>query len=1043
MGARIEESPVVAPVAPVATSPVAPLDASAAGDGAVGSTDSAALGAAATETAAPNLTVETKQPECFHLLLSFQNASVAQRWYQALVLRLELAESTSTTVTAQIVSDCTSTNVVRADASLEDLLGSYNFASSADAVMLRMEAEWLLQSGAHFAGTQDLQAALADSKATEKSIPALVSLPANGLLLFKVLAVHESTDESAEGTANAGLLSNMDSSASQMKGWMSCWVRVDRAAKVIVFYDQGPGSAPSLSVNCEAATLHIPDLTDAELGCECNLYHCDVLNSPVKAKMSLAIKLPNAEELFKWSVTFASLLENVTYCSGGVVNAATQAIDYLQDAHLLPLPPPASTLPATDFPGVKPFIAEICLGVLEGLAERRMCSSYLRNVRLNGAQIKSARFLQMNQRIVLLMKGTCNALTEGSVLLSVNGLSTVSTPASTILKFIADFPRQMLGELTLWKFPRMEFRVDVVMLAAASASGETPKKTSGGIRVTEKLFESLSMDDAKLTPKSKLNKVLIQKRNSILKINNGQDMSFEGIAYPNILASVQSDLLSGEHAAELSLPGGPVADLASGDYNASGAISVLPSMSLAEFTSKTSASEVQWQSTRFMVASGNITMLVSGDCGADVLLCRLQLSSCQLKLVYPAYGSSVDHLCIHLRDARTQVVVRCPSVAVFIDLAECLLIALKMMGSYAADLAHLYDQSVNWKTTEGRVAAVGAKPARQSLLMQSVLESSAESASNANRSALVTSLLSPIRAPSTPHNPLRFSADDDSETVADANAAPDTSILQAAEELEQTLSSLHLPLHFPTHAVVEKELVELFKLNNANHRLLAEFLTLQFEVTNPIPDTAETREIRKKSMAYVTPMMEEDRPAPAENKYPTMHSPTPPRDYDQERAGSFERAADDNSESAPAKDLDTVLRDKLMTSLLASSEVKKDDDQNDAPSDAPRTNAEESTTAAGTEESGEGTAEFTVVPRVVSPPSPKDTVSTVRRASIQMRSGSVLMGTSGPQVAQPTTSSTNRRATFRKSAITHSQEQAAVLLMSQIEKKFLLQVTSC
>ena len=1023
------------PVVPAERSLSAVLDGSAPAAGAVSGTESVAP-AVTSEIAAHTLEIEIKPLECFHLLLNFQNATVAQRWYQALLLRLELTESSSTEDSASVVADRTNTNVMLSDASQEELLGSYNFASSSDAVQLRMEAEWLLQPGAHFAGAQDLQAALVESNMAAVSALPLVALPLNGLLLFKVLAVHEAPEESAGATENAGMLSTMDSSASQMKGWMSCWVRVDRAAKAIVFYDQGPGSAPSLAVNCEAATLHIPDLTDAELGCECNLYHCDVLNSSVKAKMSLAIKLPNAEELFKWSVTFASMLENVTYCSGGVVNAATQAIDYLQDAHLLPLPPVPSTLPATDFPGVKPFIAEICLGVLEGLAERRMCSSYLRNVRLSGAQIKSARFLQMNQRIVLLMKGSCHSLTEGSVLLSVNGLSTVSTPASTILKFIADFPRQMLGELTLWKFPRMEFRIDVAMLAASSASNDTPKKTANGVRVTEKLFESLSMagEEAKMTPKSKLNKVLIQKRNSILKINNGQEMSFEGIAYPNILASVQSDLLSGDNVAELSLPDTATVDLAIGDNNASvtDKVPVAPQMSLAEFTRCSSASEVQWQSTRFMVASGNISMLVSGDCGADILLCRLQLSSCQMKLVYPAYGSSVDHLCIHLRDARTQVVVRCPSVAVFIDLAECLLIALKMMGSFSADLAHLYDQSVNWKTTEKRVTAGGAKPARQSLLMQSVLESTAEGAS---RSALVTSLLSPARTPMTPQNTLRSSADDESEPAAETTVAPDTSILQAAEELEQTLSSLHLPLHFPTHTVLEKELVELFKLNNANHRLLAEFLTLQFEVTNPIPETPETREtIRKKSMAYVSPMVDDDKPAPAETKYPVMHSPTPPRDYE------AERAVEDNADSAPAKDLDTVLRDKLMTSLLASSEVKKETDQEDPQSEGARTNADETPTTAAAEEGGEGAAEFTVVPRVVSPPSPKETVTTVRRASIQMRSGSVLMGTSGPQMAQPTTSSTNRRATFRKSAITHSQEQAAVLLMSQIEKKFLLQV---
>jgi hypothetical protein len=161
--------------------------------------------------------------------------------------------------------------------------------------------------------------------------------------------------------------------------------------------------------------------------------------------MSMAIKLPSAVELFRWVLTLSGLVETVTYCSSGVVQSATQPIDYLQDS------PQTGATASTTIPGAigfnptQPFLAETCLGVLESLAERKMCSSYLRHVQLNGAQIKTARFLQINQRIVLLIKGNCTALTEGSVLLSVNGLSTVTTPASTILKFIADFPRQMQG----------------------------------------------------------------------------------------------------------------------------------------------------------------------------------------------------------------------------------------------------------------------------------------------------------------------------------------------------------------------------------------------------------------------------------------------------------------------------------------------------------------------------------------------------------------------------------------------------------------------
>jgi hypothetical protein len=937
-------------------------------------------------------------PQCCALALHFASPAVAQAWFKVLVHKMALTETSSTEVSptgAPLVSDKTGAGVCSPSEADDRLLGAH-FLAGADARQVALETEWVFPKGA--AGSAEVHSAasaLHDSLKTNLALPAVpTELPTSGLLLFKVLAVHEQADAGLPGSGE------LESSSAQMKGWMSCYVRVDCVGKTITFYDQGPGSSPSLVVSCEGANLHVPDVTDPALGYECNIYHCTVRNTVIQAKMSIAIKLPNAAELLKWSITLSKLLENVTYCTGGMVNSATQPIDYLQDSSFAPGPVPA--VAGVDFPGAQPYITDICMGVLESLAERKMCSSYIRHVQLNGAQIKSARFLQMNQRIVLLMKGTCNSLTEGSVLLSVNGLSTVSTPASTILKFIADFPRQMMGEITMWKFPRMEFNVNVVKLTA-SASDHEPTTKVEPVRSTE---EAAVVEEARpLDSKGKLNKVIIQKRNSILKISSGLEMSFEGIEHPSIIANLQNELKA------LDVSGAAAAPAAEGAENVAG-------FTLADFT-RTPVAEVSWQSCRLMVASGNVSILVTEETtGAEVSLGRLQLSSCHMKLVYPTQGTSIHHLAVHLWDAKVNVVVQCASLPMFVDLLECLLIAMKMMGSHAADLAHLYDQSVHWgnaadrrqkaATTEApSLAPSGVEYRSQSLLMQAVLESAEESREAAAPSTPMRTSVPAFRLGETPAG-----------TSGPADAPPDANILQAAEALEEALSSLHLPPNFPTHVTLEKEMVELFKLNNANHRLLAEFLTLQFEVMNPVPEAAPAPVVRQKSFVFsAQPTIAEDDEQHAETKYPMMGG-----DHGNH---SDARAGESVAEVAPGKNSsETSVRDKLVAALGAGGADEEKSVDNEKSRDGAQTTEDESADGVSSK---------------MSPPSPKDTgtTSSVRRASVQMRSGSVMMSNVAPVTVQTTA---NRRATFRKSAITHSQEQAAVLLMSQMEKQIMLQV---
>jgi hypothetical protein len=960
---------------------------------------------------------------------------MAQAWYALLVKRLDLTETVAAlptaaaapaptvapSSTAPLVLNKTGVEVAVLSDMQDALLGTHSLAC-ADTVLMALETEWLCPG----ASVEDANlrqcaaAAAAKHSSTENAPTDLAALPVSGLLLFKVLAVHEYPEESATAPAAVSPVPTptLDSTTSQMKGWMSCYVRLDRTAKTITFYDQGPGSAPSLAVSCDGAVLHVPDLTDSAFGYECNLYHCTVRNSPVHAKMSVAIKLPNATELYKWAISLSGLLETVTYCAGGVVHPATFPIDLLQDS-LFPSPP-TRVVDSSRFPASQANLAETCLGVLETLAERKLCASYLRHVEVNGAQLKTARFLQMNQRIVLLIKGACSALTEGSVLLSANGVNALTTPASTVLKFIADFPRQMKGELTVLKFPRMEFHVQMVKLTPPASDNEGDAKKSDATLLKPSLLaeEGSALDDTRpLDSKGKLTKVIIQKRNSILKISSGMDMSFEGIAHPGIIADLQKELKALDVNATPAVP--------------AAASEAQQGFTLVDFV-RAPLTEIKWQKVRLMVASGNISILGTDEAGVELPVCRLQLSSCQLKLVCPDQAAALNHVCVHLRDQRTHVVVRCATLAMFVDLVECLLIATKMMGAYAADLTHLYDQAVQWgnaaTTAQGTVGSTGASDKAQSLLMQTVL-ASAEETKEREIDRFSDTPTTPAKSTGAEGLTLRTPRTGVPSTPKPTTTSEvsDVHILQAAEQLEAALSSLRLPANFPTHMMVEKELVELFKLNNANHRLLAEFLTLQFDTMNPVPETSvpasRQKSIVMTNSANAAALAEE---GAQESKYLSQMGESPqhlPFQSDGAVAGS----GDDRSEPAPGKEGEHALRDKLMAALGAGGPTEEDK-ATDAEREkglVDRSLSADDADGAAQKASPSGSREHTPAP-------------TARRASVQMRSGSVMVSSAAPLSAVQI--SANRRATFRKSAITHSQEQAAVLLMSQMEKQIMLQV---
>jgi hypothetical protein len=66
---------------------------------------------------------------------------------------------------------------------------------------------------------------------------------------------------------------------------------------------------------------------------------------------------------------------------------------------------------------------------------------------------------------------------------------------------------------------------------------------------------------------------------------------------------------------------------------------------------------------------------------------------------------------------------------------------------------------------------------------------------------------------------------DDEQTTQRTNNK--NSLIQAADSLEQVLSSLELPPVFPNAGIVEQHLRDLRSLNKTNHQLFSELLTMQ------------------------------------------------------------------------------------------------------------------------------------------------------------------------------------------------------------------------
>lgn len=788
--------------------------------------------------------------ESISYYLFFPNSVMAQKLFIMIVDRLQLLvlktippniiennticdsltiNTSSSTITNKPVA-CDKTVVLEhhllsknQQAKNELLLGTHLIADTSNLMMLMSEAEWFRTNEfSQFSSSNECKESksiaenynsILASKFSNISYHTNVGVNMNhveftdcDMLLFKIIHF-DHRDSSLIDYNNFDEIYPQHMNQSRyvkddFKGWLSCWMKIDRKLKHITVFDQGLKNIPSFSISCHNATMLIPNLADTETDYDIHLYNCNVISSSAAASIlqgvsiSIAIHFETKLEMITWILNISTLLERVCYYSSGERKYIIGSFDCLAPVDVVTRTSLDDSLKiheVLDCLRYKPSSMDILLCSIEAIAERTVSSSYLRSVLLTGIQIQTTRFIALNhQRIVLLTKGICTSLSEGSVLLSVNGLSTLSSSFDTIMKFIYDFPDHLLGEFVLFKFPRKEFEVKIFQfhVSAVSKLKETMKtRTLGG--------KNSIYNVVKKSTESQLNKVILQKRSSILSLQP-------------INADEGTKVIENEAEA----------------------------LSFNEFL-RSPLDQIKWTSYRFMIASGNISILPVNRSSNNhsieetKILCRIQLSYAQIKLIFPTKGESMHDICIELKDEESHILVKCISIDATLELIECLIISMKLMGSYEMNLSHMYDQALEWQAVQEQYLSQSSNlnnddddvalkktnnllASSSSLLVQSIRQGITQNYGS-NESKMDSSLI----------------LKEKSNNSSNSSNSQDITLLQAVEDLEQTLSDINLPFDFPTQSIIEDELTDLFKLNNFNHRILSDYLTLQFNFLYP------------------------------------------------------------------------------------------------------------------------------------------------------------------------------------------------------------------
>ncbi len=256
----------------------------------------------------------------------------------------------------------------------------------------------------------------------------------------------------------------------------SIWVKIDVSNKAIYFHDRGPNSIPVFVADVSLSNLTIPKLVDREeLSVEvvdCKKKNLGSVSDANKddTQYNILFKFYTIMDFWRWSVAIGSA------CGNGCALLPAEIVPTSPSKNGAKVPIGMQKLLENSSPAKQNQqlnvsnmwnnnLLSIAMTAINSLAERHLPKQTIRTAKLPGAVFKTCSFELLNKRLVLKHKGS-SSLVEGSVLISVNGLSAVTMSGPLIMKFIDELPRQEEVEVVLWKFPRADFKVNVLAISA-------------------------------------------------------------------------------------------------------------------------------------------------------------------------------------------------------------------------------------------------------------------------------------------------------------------------------------------------------------------------------------------------------------------------------------------------------------------------------------------------------------------------------------------------------------------------------------------------
>ena len=254
----------------------------------------------------------------------------------------------------------------------------------------------------------------------------------------------------------------------------SIWVKIDVSNKAIFFHDRGPNSIPVFVADVSLSNLTIPKLVDREELCvevvDCKKKNLGSVSDKDDAQYNILFKFYTIMDFWRWSVAIGSA------CGNGCALLPTEIVSTSPSKNGGKVPIGVQKLLENASPAKQSQqlnvsnmwnnnLLSIAMTAINSLAERHLPKQTIRTAKLPGAVFKTCSFELLNKRLVLKHKGS-SSLVEGSVLISVNGLSAVTMSGPLIMKFIDELPRQEEVEVVLWKFPRADFKVNVLAISA-------------------------------------------------------------------------------------------------------------------------------------------------------------------------------------------------------------------------------------------------------------------------------------------------------------------------------------------------------------------------------------------------------------------------------------------------------------------------------------------------------------------------------------------------------------------------------------------------